>query len=383
VRFLDAGYEQAEAQYAELLSGLRAEIDDENALIETTQQLEVELQRLSPTTHEIVGIDELMVAKLERLPQLRSRLDELTKKAAEVQTQHKLITAAPPPTTTSQLARIDDDLNRINASLVDAISAVEKERARQALVESVQKRVDEVASEARVVAESVESLAEEVKRTTTPTDEQLLSSLSKREGELGELHQKLLRFEASPAELDAAEKSDDCAALRRNVDELSERVRRLRVELEEEISTQIANEQLRVKIEHANDSLVSLIDEAQRLLLDASVTPESCERIATRLGTAVDEADTILAEHPLLAENPTADPLRSNIGVANSTRATLGERWRLWLSFVEERNTANAQLDAVRRPLDEVIANDIRSLDDAQRDLKELVVSLSHARKNQ
>lgn len=138
--------------------------------------------------------------------------------------------------------------------------------------------------------------------------------------------------------------------------------------VEQCISLQAAADELKERLASKNKQLVLLIDDSRHTLNNADAIPKAYEQMAAKLEAAVADAQNFASEH----ECPEA--LQENILQANDVVQLFKQRWRDWLSFIEQKQLANQQLDVARKPLDEIEVKGIRPLGEAQQDLAELTV---------
>ena len=194
-----------------------------------------------------------------------------------------------------------------------------------------------------------------------------LNSLKQQAANIERLQLKLCE-ETVAKSLDK-EQNDEFEKLRQEIELMADKIQCAQNEAERQTNMKQAADLLKDKLNCANTSLVSLITQAQQLLNDAAAIPQSYITLANLISNAVEEASA------LATEDPSANTLQSNITEAVDVQDKLNNRWQIWLQFINERNLANSQLDKAHKAIQKAENKALRSLDDAQQDLADLLVS--------
>lgn len=257
-----------------------------------------------------------------------------------------------------ELSRLSEFIKRLGEAVGEKISAISAFLATKAEIEA------QLADVNRQLEQDQETL-EDMPLTASTSQ---LAALQQREEKVQALKQKLGN-EVKAEKLDE-EKNAELDALQRALELISEKIRHVREATQRQIALKEAADELKNKVNGANNQLVALIEQAHRLLNDAAAVPQSYELLANQISSTLKQAQQ------LVDEDPTADTLQANIAEADAARDKLEKRWQTWLEFVRERNLANNQLDTARSPLRSIEKKGMRGLDEAQEDLASLIVSL-------
>jgi hypothetical protein len=119
-------------------------------------------------------------------------------------------------------------------------------------------------------------------------------------------------------------------------------------------------------------------------LNDPTTAPQSLEQQADRVAEATAEAEQFAAALDVATQLPDSlkaaeldmGTLEANIQQARTLLQTLAQRGENWKEFVRIRDQANAQLDAVRKPLEQAQLSPMQQLPEAEILYDRLTVSL-------
>ncbi|KAI1723213.1 nuclear envelope localization domain-containing protein [Ditylenchus destructor] len=252
---------------------------------------------------------------------------------------------------TWELGRLADLIKRLGETVGEKVAALSSFFAAKAEVESQ-------------LAEIGRQL-EEQQKGEDASAEPNISALAEQQQKVEKLREKL-RVEIAADSLDQ-ERSAEFDQLMSSLELMLVKIANAREAAERQIALKKVADLQKSKVNRANNELVSLIEQAFRLLNDAAAIPQSYEDLALKI------AEVLNAAEQLAQEDPSAETLQSNIAEAHSAKQRLDDRWATWLKFVEERKSANTFLDAARKPLDIVEKKALRNMDEAQQDLADLI----------
>ncbi|VDM55747.1 unnamed protein product, partial [Angiostrongylus costaricensis] len=139
-----------------------------------------------------------------------------------------------------------------------------------------------------------------------------------------------------------------------------------RVDVEEEIARCAADEALRNTLSAISSRLVELVNDANRLLLDAEGVPSQYRSSAEELINKCNNAIAVLHDAP--KNHPSVEDLNVALLSAENIIPILEERANNWDEFVRVRDEVDGELNKLRQPLDEVLTKSRRSINDAMND---------------
>jgi DNA repair exonuclease SbcCD ATPase subunit len=325
---------------------------------------EQKMAKLAPELELITTTLQSTMNEMETAPPASLDQQELTLRKLEADKQriHTLLESIPEGAedlrekSKWQLSQLTEFIKRLGDTVGEKISALTSFLATKS----------EIQSQLADVNRQLEEDMQQIEDMPLSASTHHLATLKEQASKIEKLQQKL-HDEVAPDSLDK-DKHNEFDQLRKALEMMSEKIARAYEKAVQQVELQKAAELLKNNVNRANSDLVSLIDQAHRLLSDAAAIPQSYEVLANQIKSAVEEAQL------LASEDPTADTLQANILEANAAQAKLDGRWQTWLKFVNERNIANAQLDTARSALQRTENKAVRSLDEAQADLADLIV---------
>ncbi|VDM41139.1 unnamed protein product [Toxocara canis] len=116
--------------------------------------------------------------------------------------------------------------------------------------------------------------------------------------------------------------------------------------------------------------LAALIAEANKLLNDSEAHPAMYRTIADEFVLPLEHVEQLLKDAS--SEDVQLIPLNALVPEAKDVHSALLRRADIWRQFVAERDAGNDQLEAMRRPLHEIISKPRRTLDEVLHDLETL-----------
>lgn len=301
----------------------------EHELPESLEQQESTLRMLEEEKQKISTL-------LENIPEDAKEAEELKEKS------------------TWELGRLAELIKRLGETVGDKVAALSAFLAAKAEVESQLAEIGRQLDEQQQLREADSAI------------EPNLGAIDEQQQKVEKLQDKL-RTEIAAGSLDQ-ERGAQFDQLMKSLELMLVKIANAREAAEQQLALKKAAELQKTKVNNTNNELVSLVEQALRLLNDAAALPQSYEHMASKIGEALEPAKQ------LANEDPSAETLQLNIAEADAAKQKLDERWATWLRFVEERNIANQLLDAARKPLDIVEKKTLRSLDEAQQDLANVIV---------
>lgn len=285
----------------------------------------------------------MLEAEKQKITTLLDSIPEGTKEAETIKGR-----------STWELGRLADLIKRLGETVGEKVAALSAFFAAKAEVESQ-------------LAEIGRQLEEQQREGDKDTSaESNISALAEQQEKVEKLREKL-RADIAADSLDE-ERSAEFDQLMTSLELMLVKIANAREAAERQITLKKAADLQKSKVNSVNNELVSLIEQTFRLLNDAAAIPQNYEDLAIKMAEALSTAEQ------LAKDDPSAETLQSNIAEAHSAKQRLDDRWATWLKFVEERKSANAFLDAARKPLDNVEKKALRNLDEAQQDLADLIV---------
>lgn len=253
-----------------------------------------------------------------------------------------------------ELSRLSELIQRLGDAVGDKMAALTAFLATKSEIESQLEDIGKILEKQAFVPIEEEKIAEN------------LNVLDEQRKKIDKLRQKI-ESEVTKRSLDD-DKRNDLEKLNQSLELMSEKISEAQKVAEDKAAEKIAANEHRKKLALKNDQFVALIDDAQNVLSDTAAVPKSYERLAGVIVTAIEEAQQLSAGHYL------SEPLQSSLLKAVDAADKLKKRHTDWLTFVEQKNLANRQLDVARQQLDEVEKKDLRGLEEVQDDLAHLIV---------
>lgn len=141
---------------------------------------------------------------------------------------------------------------------------------------------------------------------------------------------------------------------------------------QEQLARIVAKEKMLADSEQLAHELTVLIDEASKLLNDAEAIPNMYASTADSFAIPLDRAHKLL--EAVLQDEPQFNEFSNLVREAERLQSQLSQRADTWREFVAERDMSTDQLEAMRRPLDDIENKSLRSLDEVRLDLDVLKV---------
>ncbi|KHN71615.1 Nuclear anchorage protein 1 [Toxocara canis] len=132
----------------------------------------------------------------------------------------------------------------------------------------------------------------------------------------------------------------------------------------------VAKEKMLGDVEHLADELATLIAETNNLLSDAEAIPNMYASTADAFVAPLQRTHELLETVP--KDEPHFDKLSNLVDEAKNLHSQLLQRADAWREFVIERDTATDQLEMMRKPLDDIENQPLRSADQVLLDLDTL-----------
>lgn len=312
------------------LKRIRSQLSNEYQQAENKQKIEALTASLQSTVNEVknappASLDQqestlrMLEAEKQKITTLLESIPEDAKEAETIKEK-----------STWELGRLADLIKRLGETVGEKVAALSSFFAAKAEVESQ-------------LAEIGRQLEEQQKGEDVSAEPNI-SALAEQQQKVEKLREKL-RVEIAPDSLDQ-ERSAEFDQLMTSLELMLVKIANAREAAERQIALKKVADLQKSKVNRANNELVSLIEQAFRLLNDAAAIPQSYEDLALKI------AEVLNAAEQLAKEDPSAETLQSNIAEAHLAKQRLDDRWATWLKFVEERKSANSFLDAARKPLE-------------------------------
>lgn len=130
---------------------------------------------------------------------------------------------------------------------------------------------------------------------------------------------------------------------------------------------------LQSKISPLADLLAAFVEEADHLLRDAEGDPSQYAALSEALNNESRAAEDSIVDAP--ANDPAVQSLRETIAAARDRAPILSDRAKAWDEFVAARDDADAELESLRQPHDQVLAKPLRSADEVSKDLDNITTA--------
>lgn len=205
VRFFDVDLEQTREQYEDLLTSLRSEIDDENALADATQQVQNELTRLRQHA-QTADKDVLTQLEQHELPALLAQAQLLVDRDQTARHERRIVQrpeASPEKALLEQLNQLAQEISQHikDISLAEQQQAVETLRLRLEALQSqtapTEEAIQQVAFELEALPSADVAALQKALADVRAQKEQRDSLKRRLQDELNEVAEKLQRIEDS------------------------------------------------------------------------------------------------------------------------------------------------------------------------------------------
>uniref|UniRef100_A0A183VG65 KASH domain-containing protein n=1 Tax=Toxocara canis TaxID=6265 RepID=A0A183VG65_TOXCA len=252
-----------------------------------------------------------------------------------------------------QLGQLNELLKRLSAAVGDKLAALAAFNATKDEVQAQLSSLD--TREVRHDAESVQAVNDRIE----------------------ELNDKLDgadRLNAKVESVDEGELDEDKRAEKQALlQAIGDMRRRLEEDLEsarKQLAHMVAKEKMLGDVEHLADELATLIAETNNLLSDAEAIPNMYASTADAFVAPLQRTHELLETVP--KDEPHFDKLSNLVDEAKNLHSQLLQRADAWREFVIERDTATDQLEMMRKPLDDIENQPLRSADQVLLDLDTL-----------
>uniref|UniRef100_A0A183U0G5 Dynactin subunit 2 n=2 Tax=Toxocara canis TaxID=6265 RepID=A0A183U0G5_TOXCA len=253
-----------------------------------------------------------------------------------------------------QLGQLNEMLKRLAAAVGDKLAAL---AAFNATKDEVQAQLSLIGtpSQVRLDTDSTQAISERINELNDK-----LSCVDKLISKLGSVPE---------AELDKGKLAEKRALLLA-IEGIKHQIEEDRDSAQQQLHHAVAAEKMHADAEQLISKLAALIAEANKLLNDSEAHPAMYRTIADEFVLPLEHVEQLLKDAS--SEDVQLIPLNALVPEAKDVHSALLRRADIWRQFVAERDAGNDQLEAMRRPLDEIESKSLRSSEEVLRDMNAL-----------